>query len=534
MLYSCETLSNGITKGYVYIYLESQELKINSTIYEAKEKAIQTLEKAASVTTTGKDILLAQQAMLEDPELLSSIETLISQKQDPISAIVQAGENFAHTLETIADPYLQQRAADVREIAKLWIDNLSNSSYENISPGSIVVCETIGVIDILNWAKIPIKGVICKKGSPFMHAAIVAQSLEIPVVVIEQEQFYSEITSGIVIEINTFENYIDTQPTDTTHKDSYKDKAPKATIKEKITLIDKTILEIKANTSSIIESEKIVQVGADGIGLFRTEFLLEQANKMLSVDEQKQIYQQIIQIVPSPITFRTFDIGGDKELSFIDQTPQPNPALGIRGMRLYQENPNILYDQLKALYLVSTNRDISIMFPMISSLSDWDFCKKIAQKIQLELDEENINYHVKLGVMLEVPSLAFLIPDLVNAGVSFASIGTNDLSQYFFASDRQIQISTSHTSQLAFSRFIQEIIKQANIYNLSLSICGQLGGDPIWARLLVAMGIRSLSVAIPLVQKIKTIFKEKTFPSKDEIETGLANEENFKKLLDSF
>lgn len=497
MHYSCRVLSPGSTTGPIHIVQATSEAPSTSTnVQQARESAALQLETQAQHVTTGADILLAQKSMLEDPELLARVEALISSGVSAYSAIAQACDEFANTLLEVDDPYLAQRAADIREVGQLWQNALAPVQEDACPQGSIVLCETLLVQNILTWAEIPVAGVICTQGSPLMHAALIAQNLGIPVVVMDKAAI-RDMHEGQVVSIDGANGVVDTEA-----------QAPASSPTEQgllghtnpITLPSGRTVEVRANIASLVEAGRTTAVGADGVGLFRTEMLLEQAGRLLSISEQEEIYRDVLRKSSGPVIFRTFDIGADKSLAFLDMPSEPNPALGTRGMRLYRTHPTLFQDQLTALYRASEVAPMSIMFPMVTTTEDWDFCRDQAKRVASTVLSSPAN-DVSLGVMIEVPSLGFLVPELALHGAHFASLGTNDLSQYFFATDRESD--ASYHSGLALLRFIHAIAASARDVQLPLGVCGGLAADVPWAILFAAMGIYSLSVPLPSVQPIK-------------------------------
>lgn len=498
MRYSCTVLSPGQAAGPVHIASSRQAAPALTrvTVEEARDAAATKLAAHSETAKTGGDILLAQKAMLEDPELLTRVQALTASGETAQVAIHQACEEYAAVMDAADDPYLKERAADIREVEALWSDALAPVAEAPVSPGAIVVCQTLLVQDMLDWAQVPVAGVIAGQGSPLMHAALIAQNLGIPVVTVQSRDFRDQVTEGERVAIDTQAGWVDTEPP--ASSPGHSASAP-ARIAHPISLPGGAMIEVRANISSLPEAEKIAATGADGVGLFRTEMLLEQAGRLLSAAEQEEIYREAVQKSGKPVIFRTFDIGADKSLAFLDLPSEPNPALGLRGMRMYREHETLLHDQLTALYRASQAGAISVMFPMVASVEDWDFCRDSAARVS----EEVGGGAVALGVMVEVPSVGFLVPELVRHQAAFGSLGTNDLSQYFFASDRESR--ASHQSGLALVRFIHMIAQEAQASHWPLGVCGQLAADPGWAVLFAAMGIYSLSVPLPAVQPVKEL-----------------------------
>ncbi len=512
MHWQAEILSPGVVwaSGAVIIRPETPETKDNAHWREAHARAQARLDTIATKTQTDTDraIVEAQIAMLNDPEWLTRVENLVA-TMPPRQAIIESAEEFAITLEQLADPYLKQRAQDIREVADLWCQAFSDWTEPMIRPGMAVVTASVSVHDILQWADIPIAAIICEQGSPLMHAFLIAQNLGIPVLKLSSAVAnLQSLNADTPIKIDADRGYIEFG-TELGLEPPSTPPAPRPDVVLDTLHVGHVTVEVMANISSVPEATRSQAFGADGVGLVRTEFLLESAGHLLSQDEQVDVYRQILHEVPGPVTFRTFDIGSDKSLSFLPSLAQePNPALGQRGARVYLQYPDLLRTQLMALALAaSNNRHLSVMFPMISNLEEWQYCRNMALQVLRELNLPNSWFH--WGLMMEVPSVAFLIPELSQAQAQFGSIGTNDLYQYFVAQDREKTpqvISNSEaisTEAYAFAKFLKDIASQAHHQKIPLSVCGQLASEPKWALFLIALKIYRLSMSMSSIPKMK-------------------------------
>ncbi len=534
MHWQAEVLSSGVAwaSGAVFIQLETPETKDNANWQAAHDRALARLHAIAAKTKTDNDraIVEAQIAMLNDPEWLTRVENLVA-NTPPRQAITESAEEFALALEQSTDPYLKQRAQDIREVADLWCQAFSDWTQPVIRSGTIVVTATVSVHDILQWADIPIAAIICEQGSPLMHAFLIAQNLGIPVLRLPSAlSKLQHLDAKTPIKIDADRGYIEFGE-ELVLESPTTPQTPPADVFLKTLHVGNVTLEVMANISSVQEATRSRAFGADGVGLVRTEFLLESAGHLLSQDEQVDVYRKILHEVSGPVTFRTFDIGSDKSLSFLPLlAKESNPALGQRGARVYFQYPDLLRTQLMALALAaSKNRHLSIMFPMINNVEEWQYCWNMAREVLRELNLPDPWF--QWGLMLEVPSAAFLIPELSQAQAQFGSIGTNDLYQYFVARDREKAPNVSSvfsgndppsldglhqghsqavsTEAYAFAKFLHDTAAQAHRKKILLSVCGQLASEPKWALFFIALKIYRLSMSMSSIPKIKEYLSDR-------------------------
>ena len=524
MRYKAEILSPGVAwaTGIVPFHPEPPPLESHRDWQNAHAKAQKKLNTLYNLASKDNEraIIDAQIAMLNDPEWIKRVESLVTTMVPP-KAIMDSADEFAVALEQLADPYLKQRAQDIRDVAHLWCQSFAEEVEPLIHPGMAVVTSAMSVHDILQWANIPVAAVICEQGSSLMHASLIAQNLGIPVLKLPAALSILPAWDGHTpVKIDAEYGYI-AFGEELLSDPSPSPQEPTSDVVFHPLHKDGVTLEIMANISSAPEAARTQKFGADGVGLVRTEFLLESRGHLLSQDEQVDLYRQILHHVPGPVIFRTFDLGSDKALSFLPALAQePNPALGHRGVRVYFQHPDILRTQLTALALSATpTKNISIMFPMISNLDEWRYCWNMGQDVLHDLHLPPLWF--QWGLMIEVPSAAFLIPEFAQAQAQFGSIGTNDLCQYFVAKDREIAenswanapdsskgMTAANSQKLgadgyAFAKFLSYIAAEAQREKMALSVCGQLASDPKWALFFIALRIYRLSMTTSSIPKIK-------------------------------
>ncbi len=473
------------------------------SLEEARERVRQVLSDREQSAQDGdtQDILQAYQVMLDDPSWNDLISAQIGQGMSPPEAVRRAARALAESLKAVDDPYLKARAQDVLDLGHMWAQALTSNGSTALPPlsqSSVVLTLTARVPDVLSWAEIPVAAIVVQEGHPTMHAALIARNAGIPMVQLtdlnrfeDGQRVLVDGDQGVVV-IDPPEEAPPTAPSAETIRIG------------PVRLSESVTVAVYANVGSTAEVVRAQQFGADGVGLYRTEFLMEAQGRLLSRDEQIQAYREACQTQIGPITFRTVDFGSDKPLPGLTLPPEPNPALGQRGARLYAQYPQLFRDQVFALLAISADFPVSIMFPMISNLRDWETCRATVHQVTEELTAQGIVPKPQaLGIMLEVPTVVFLVDQFCQRGVQFFSLGTNDLTQYLNASDRERPGLDPHHSPLAWARAIQYAIAQSRSFHVPVSVCGNLGQEPQWARLLVGLGVHSLSVPAPQIPKIK-------------------------------
>ena len=488
----------------------------------AKEKANKQLkelyEKAKSeVGEENAMIFDIHSMMLDDPDYISSIKSgILSQKLNAESAVAMTADNFAQMFASMDDNYMQARASDVRDISERIISILADASPSAIKSDHPVI---IGAHDLapsetVQMDKSKILAFVTEEGSSNSHTSILARTMNIPAV-IGAEGIMDETYNGCDIIVDGFTGKIYVNPDMHTvlkmqekkHQSEEQNKLlqklrgvePKTKDGQKILLY--------ANIASIEDMPSVYANDAMGIGLFRSEFVYLERNNFPTEDEQFEIYKSAAQkAMGKRVIIRTLDIGADKQVEYFDMPKEENPAMGVRAIRICLTRPNIFKTQLRALYRASAFGRISIMFPMITSLKEIIQIKNICYDIREKLQEEGIHFNpdTELGIMIETPAAA-LISDKLAKEVDFFSIGTNDLTQYTLAVDRQNPMANAFcdTHHLAILRLIKEVTDNAHKNGIWSGICGELAGDINLTEMFLAMGVDELSVSPGLILPIK-------------------------------
>ncbi len=457
----------------------------------AREQVGQQLEQLAEDAgdATHAAMVRAQHAMLLDPEWWEAARQRIADGTPAATAVEETGSAFAAQLAALDDKYLAARAEDIREVARLWAHALSGAASSSAPAGSVVATDRLTVSDLLAGSRAA--AYLVHEGSATMHAALIAHNLAIPVVVVPESSALDAVPDGTMVHVDGDRGRV----TVGAGAPIGQRRAPIR--KGPVPWSDGRMIEVRANIGSAQEARAAAEHGADGVGLFRTELFFEAVGRIPSRQDQIDEYQAAVRDVGGPTCFRTFDLGADKPLAGLTPEAEENPALGQRGMRLYASHESVFFDQLTALIAAAAAGSVEIMFPMVSTLADWRYCRDALAALSAKRPP------LAVGVMVEVPSLLFLIPELARAGVDFLSFGTNDLTQYLNAADRGQGGRSGSGSPLAVARAVAHAAAQARAHHVRLAVCGSLAAEPGWAALFAALGVDELSVPVPRIPIVK-------------------------------
>ena len=480
----------------------------------AKEKAIVQLQELCdkAIVEVGEAnamIFDIHQMMLNDLDYCQSITNIISsQKVNAEYAVSVTSEQFAQMFSSMDDAYMKERSTDVKDISNRVINNLVNQSNDTISFDEpvIVVADDLAPSETVQLDKTKILGFVTMRGSANSHTAILARTMNIPAVIGIGDMFLAEYDGlyGIVDGLTGI-IYIDPdEETKVRMKTKQTEEQQKRTLlqqfkgKENCTL-DGQKIEIYANIGNASDVGAVLQNDAGGIGLFRSEFLYLENKDYPTEEQQFQVYKTVAENMGGKkVIIRTLDIGADKKVSYFNLPKEENPAMGYRAIRICLDRQDVFKTQLRALYRASAFGKVAIMFPMIISQSEILQIKEIIQQVKTELAAENIPFKddVELGIMIETPAAA-IMSDVLAKEVDFFSIGTNDLTQYTLAIDRQNEmldkIYDSHHP--AILRLIKMVVQNAHASGIWAGICGELGADLTLTETFLAFGVDELSVS---------------------------------------
>lgn len=460
-------------------------------------------------------LMILRDSMLTD----STIQRILNEKINAEWALKKSLEEIRQIFKQIDDEYIRSRINDVENVTERVLRNFSGEVRQGLSEINervIIVAHDLSPADTAELNISKVRGFITDVGGRTSHTAIMAQALEIPAIVgLESATALVEEGDLLVVDGNTGEVIINPDENTITYyqekqveDEEYKSNIVQASHLPAITL-DGHRITIMANMEFLEEVAVIREYGVEGIGLYRTEILYLRSKGLPSEGELFEDYRKVAELIaPDPVTIRTLDLGGDKFAPGLEDTKEVNPALGLRAIRLCLKEPEIFKTQLRAILRASAYGKIQIMFPMISGLQELLDAKEILRQTREGLDREEIKYDkgIRVGIMIEIPS-AVTMAEFLAQHVDFFSIGTNDLIQYALAIDR-INEHVSYMYQPfhpAILRMVQQVIEAAGNANISVSLCGEMAGDPLCVPMLLGLGIKELSInvrAIPLVRKI--------------------------------
>lgn len=522
----------GIAFGKISIYnreeFEIKRYRVEDTDSEirryesAKKIAIVQLqslyEKALQeVGETNAMIFQIHQMMLEDLDYCESIINIIkNQNVNAEYAVGTTSDNFSEMFSSMDDSYMKERAADVRDVSKRLLKILADS-LENVvsfNEPSIIAADDLAPSETVQLDKNKVLGFVTMRGSSSSHTAILARTMNIPAIIGVGSQLKDEF-DGCEAIIDGYAGDVYINPDhDTIQKMREKQEAKERQAalllelkgRENIT-VDGRHIEIFANIGNSSDVGAVLQNDAGGIGLFRSEFLYLENDDYPSEDQQFAVYKDVAEKMSGKkVIIRTLDIGADKQVDYFEMPHEENPAMGYRAIRMCLDRLDIFKTQLRALYRASAFGKIAIMFPMIISVDEVKKIKEIIKVVKRELEEDEIQFSndVELGIMIETPAAAIISDDLAKE-VDFFSIGTNDLSQYTLAIDRQndklTNIFDSHHK--AILRLIKFVADNAHKNGIWVGICGELGADESLTETFLSMGIDELSVSPPYVLGIR-------------------------------
>jgi len=494
-------------------------------------KTIQTKAKA-KIGKDGEKLFDVYKMLLEDSFIIDeTIERIRQEKKNADFIYYSVMRKFQESLESADDEYFTGRVTDIRDVKRRVIRSIQGNKYSflnRITERSIIVARELTPIETVQLDKNKVLAFATDLGGKTSHAAIMAQSLQIPSVV-GLKTISSAVQTGDMVIVNGKKGEVIINPSEK-QLHEYREIQKKyislntklARIKElPCRTVDGKDIELSANLEFPDEIESVVTFGARGIGLYRTEYLYLKKDVLPTEDEEFEEYYYVAsRIKPQPVIIRTLDIGGDKQPRCIQIPEEENPFLGFRAIRLCLERKDIFRTQLRAILRASVLGNVKILLPMISCISEVMEAKEVIADVKKELKKQKIAFDesIQIGVMIEVPSAA-VIADLIAKEVDFLSIGTNDLIQYTLAVDRGNEhISHLYRSlPLSVLRLIQDIVKAGHQQGVWVGMCGEMAGTPLATLILLGLGLDELSVTPTVLPKIKTIIRSVTFAEAERI-----------------
>ncbi len=496
--------------------------RVKSAVAASQEQLQKLYEKAVKeVGEASAAIFEVHQMMLEDEDYNESIENIITTELvNAEYAVASTGDNFSEMFASMDDDYMKARAADIKDISKRLVKNLSGHGGDGIDLEEpvIVVADDLSPSETVQMDKDKILAFVTVHGSANSHTAILARMMNIPAL-IGMDMDLEALTTGTEGAVDGFTGEFYVEPTEevkTSIQTKIEEEKEKQALlqtlkgKENVTKSGKSI-KLYANIGSVSDMGYVLENDAGGIGLFRSEFLYIGRNELPGEEEQFQAYKQAVQnMAGKKVIIRTLDIGADKQADYLGIPHEENPALGYRAIRICLTQPEIFKVQLRALFRASAYGNLAIMYPMITSVEEVEQIRQIVREVKAELSEAEIPYKdVEEGVMIETPAAVMISDDLAKM-VDFFSIGTNDLTQYTLAIDRQNEKLAPfyRPHHKAILRMIKMVVDNAHKEGKWAGICGELGADPELTEEFVNMGVDELSVAPSMILKLRKIIRE--------------------------
>lgn len=501
---------------------EAEIARVEEAIEASKEQLQGLYEKAlGEVGETSAMIFEVHQMMLEDEDYLDAIYNIIrTEMANAEYAVAVTGDNFSEMFASMDDDYMRARAADVKDISNRLIRNMAGSEsvdFAKMEP-SIIIADDLTPSETVQMDKSKILAFATVHGSTNSHTAILARMMNIPAL-IGVPMNLDEIHNGMTAIVDGFQGTVTLEPSEEIQKETASrilmEEEKKKLLhelkgKENVTLSGKKI-DIFANIGSVSDIGYVLENDAGGIGLFRSEFLYLGRDSFPTEEEQFQAYKQVLQTMgDKKVVIRTMDIGADKQVDYFGLDKEENPALGYRAIRICLKQPEIFRTQLRALLRAAVYGNLSIMYPMITSAEELIEIYKIVDEVEEELAREEIPFKIpEQGIMVETPA-AVMISDELAEMVDFFSIGTNDLTQYTLAIDRQNEKLDDfyNPHHKAILRMIKMVVDNAHKAGKWAGICGELGADLDLTEEFVRMGVDELSVAPSMVLKVRKNVRE--------------------------
>lgn len=530
--------SRGVAVGNVYRYIQEEIVIPDYTVAEDKvEEEIGKFAAAMAATLKQLDtirqkaldemgpeeaaIFEAHMQIAQDPSLSDGIKSLVeSSHTNVVAATAQTIETFANIFLGMEDAYMRERGADIKDIGDRLMRNMLGMNprgLSHISGEVILVAQDLAPSDTASLDKNVVKGIVTAAGGPTSHAAIMARTLEIPAVM-GVGDIKSFVDGDKVVVLGT-DGIVEMNPSDADWAEYINQAAAfqeelkrlRESANLEATTTDGHHVELFGNIGKAKDAKNALTMGAQGIGLYRTEFLYMENDELPAEDVQFEEYKKVAQDMKGkPVIIRTMDIGGDKELKCLDLPSEMNPFLGYRAIRISLNRPDIFKVQLRALLRASAFGDIHIMYPMIASVEEVKQANAMLDECKEELTAEGkeFNKDIKVGIMIEVPAAAVISPILAKY-VDFFSIGTNDLCQYTLAVDRMNEAIGSLYQPLhpGVLRLIKHVIDASHEQGKFTGMCGELAGDPVATMILLGLGLDEFSMTASSIPLIKNILR---------------------------
>ncbi|TQS74783.1 phosphoenolpyruvate--protein phosphotransferase [Ornithinibacillus gellani] len=543
--------SSGVAIAKAY-RLELPDLSFDKKTIEDTAKEVQRLEDALTVSKSElekirehakkemgeehAEIFSAHLLVLDDPELINPIKEKIEyDKKSAEESLQEIAAMFIDMFKNMDNAYMRERAADIKDVTERVLAHLLGAVFPNpalINEEVIIIANDLTPSDTAQLNREFVKGFATDIGGRTSHSAIMARSLEIPAIV-GTKDITAKVENGDMIIVDGLDGVVLINPSEeeiNTYRDKQtnfaKQKEEWAKLKDEATTSkDGQHVELGGNIGTPEDVQGVINNGGEAVGLYRTEFLYMGKSQLPTEEEQYEAYKSVLeQMGDKPVVVRTLDVGGDKELSYLDLPKEMNPFLGFRAIRFCLENENVFRPQLRALLRASAHGNLKIMFPMIATLEEFRQAKAILldEKEALKNEGHTISDSIEVGIMVEIPSTAVLAKQFAKE-VDFFSIGTNDLIQYTMAADRMNE-RVSYLYQPyhpAILTLVNNVIEAAHSEGKWAGMCGEMAGDPIAIPILLGLGLDEFSMSatsiLPARTQIRDLSKEKIAANKDKL-----------------
>ena len=528
-------VSDGLASGRVVRMHKIQTKKL-TTLEQVKESCISRTEELYKSTKEkmgeeNAQIFLAYQMLLKDSKLYKGVNEHLNQGQELAQAIEEGFEELAGMFDRMTDEYMRQRAEDIRGLKTMHLNMLNGekTAFQNVKGRKyILVAEEVTALDFAVLDVEHLGGLVVRRGGRFSHAMIMARAMNIPAVtgleaVKEIHNDDKLLVDGKTGEVALMElrergkSASEDQALLSIWKEKFHqkletEKALKNLPKEKNLTADKTEIQLRVNIGGPLDLKNLDLSVLQGVGLYRTEYLFLDRAKMPDLEEQQKEYEEVFDLLNGKeLVIRTLDIGGDKRVPYLDSVKEENPFLGVRGIRFTLKHRCMMETQMEALLRAAKGRKFSLMFPMVDIPEEVEQAKEVWKQVCKRVEESGceIYPHIPIGITIETPAAAICV-DMFMEKVDFVSIGSNDLSQYLMAADRESEELDRLLSpwQPAVMRMMQHVIRVCNEHDIEVSVCGEAGAEPEYMKYLIRNGLRIISVSKSRVDMARLAISE--------------------------